>query len=417
MVCGTIFLRCSNSKGLRDEKGLVLPTALVFLGVLALMGTTAIVTTTTEIKIGGNHKVSEQAFYCAQAGCEEARARLRRNATNVIIDSHPAQTQWRAYIGSPVKTKGQGYAPHQSIHARYDSLLSSFDYTVQIRHLTSAGGGIVYWGDADGDGVNERNTTTGENIYIITSSGWSGSSRKTVETEVTRVPSVTVPSALYVEQTATVQGSNTYVLGTDACGDNDRPGIVTPEGPGAAKFLGSPHVEGAGGGEPNIVYDGTNVDIRSLIDSFKGNANFSYVVDSATHSAADTPGPGEGWGHHTYGATPQDPSSCSSSGTVYYDTGGSYVTLSDGVSGCGILLVEGDLEIDGDFSWYGPIIVTGSAIFTGGGNKHITGSLMAGGSAVVGDSGGSTNIIYCSSAISDHTRNRPLRLLSWKEDM
>jgi hypothetical protein len=93
------------------------------------------------------------------------------------------------------------------------------------------------------------------------------------------------------------------------------------------------------------------------------------------------------------------------------------VELSVGVSGCGILLIEGDLDIHGDFSWYGPVIVTGSVLFTGGGDKNITGALIAGGSAVVDVMGGNANIVYCSSAISDQTKNEPLQLLSWREDM
>jgi hypothetical protein len=93
------------------------------------------------------------------------------------------------------------------------------------------------------------------------------------------------------------------------------------------------------------------------------------------------------------------------------------VALSAGVSGCGLLLIEGDLDINDDFAWYGPVIVTGSVLFTGGGDKHITGALMVGGSAVLDVMGGNASIIYCSSAISDQTNHRPLQLLSWKEAM
>jgi hypothetical protein len=31
--------------------------------------------------------------------------------------------------------------------------------------------------------------------------------------------------------------------------------------------------------------------------------------------------------------------------------------------------------------------------------------------------GGNANIVYCSAAIRDQTDNRPLQLLSWREDM
>ena len=91
------------------------------------------------------------------------------------------------------------------------------------------------------------------------------------------------------------------------------------------------------------------------------------------------------------------------------------IKLAGGTSGCGILLVEGDLNLDGGFSWYGPVIVTGSVTYAGGGNKHLTGAILAGGS-VNGDLlGGNANLVYCSTAISDQTQNLPLQILSWKE--
>lgn len=406
------------AKLLGREKGMVLPTAVVFLGVLAMLGTTAVVTTTTEMRIGANYKVSEQAFYSAQAGCEEARARLRENAANPVSDGNPTQTQWRAYIGSFSKAKEKGYDSTTSLHTRYNSLASDVGYTVQIRHQTNSAGNILYWGDADGDGINERNATSGENMYVVTSYGAAGGSNKTVEIEVAKIQSITVPSALYVEATTIIHGSSTYVIGTDGCGgSSDKAGIVTTENPGSVTFVDGPHVTGVGGGVPDIVYNGTDMDIQSIVNSFKGSADFSYTVNSATHIATSLPGPGDGWGDPTPGATLQDPSSCACSNIVHYDTGGTFVQLSSGVAGCGILLIEGDLDINGDFSWYGPVIVTGSVVFTGGGNRNITGSLIVGGSAVVDVSGGSANIVYCSIAIDDHTRNRPLRLFSWKEDM
>ena len=125
---------------------MVLPAALVFFGVLVLLGTTAVVTTTTEIKIGGNYKISEQAFYEAQGGCEEARARLRANVAHPIHDDHPTQTKWRAYIGPLAKAQEHGYDATNTMHVRYDHLPSDFAYGVQIKHQTDAAGHISVLG-------------------------------------------------------------------------------------------------------------------------------------------------------------------------------------------------------------------------------------------------------------------------------
>ena len=407
----SIYSICGN------QKGIAFPVALAFLAILGLLGSTAVVTTTTDMKIGGNYKVSEQAFYVAQAGLEEGRARFKADAANPINDGHPTQTQWTAYIGSDAKAQGKGYDSGNTMHYKTNSLQSDLDYTVQITHQTDgAGTTVLLWGDDNGDGIPERNINTGENIYLVTSYGCAGGTEKTVEVEITRLPPITVPAALYVQATTTIMGSSTTVIGTDACGGADKPGIVTTLGAGSITENGGPTITGS---PSNISYNGTNMDIQSIVDAFKGDANFSYTVDSATQTGTTTPGPGDDWGTPTPGASDSAPSSCGETNIVYYDTGGTHVKFSGGVSGCGILIVEGDLEVSGGFWWHGLVITTGSFKFTGGGsdNKNITGGLLSGGSVDADVVGGKANIVYCSTAITSQTQNKALRILTWNQEM
>jgi len=60
----------------KNEKGMVLPLGLMFLAIIAILGTTAVIVTTTDLKIGSNYRASEQAFYAAEAGIQEALYRL-----------------------------------------------------------------------------------------------------------------------------------------------------------------------------------------------------------------------------------------------------------------------------------------------------------------------------------------------------
>ena len=402
----------------KNEKGMVLPLGLMFLAIIAILGTTAVVVTTTDLKIGSNYRASEQAFYAAEAGLEEARARLRNNAANPINDGHPTHFQWRAYIGPDVKAKGKGYDSSNAMHIRLPSL-SDLDYVVEIKHQTDPPGGsgnILYWGDPDRDGISGRNTTVysgNENIYLVTSYGFSGGSTKVIEVEMTRLPPVTVPAALYVEASTKIQGNSTHIIGTDTCGTDHKPGIATTK-PDTEPITttGNPTITGAVGADPDVSYSNTNMDVQSVVDSFKSEADFAYIVDSDTHT-------GMSWGTPTPNASGDlwDPSSCASNNIVYYNTQGTSIKLSGGTEGCGILLVDGDLRMDGGFSWYGIVIVTGSVIFLGGGDKNITGALIAGGSVDADIIGGNSNIVYCSSAIDDQTKNRPLLILSWQEKM
>ena len=393
---------------LRDEKGLVLVTTLLLIVVLMLLGTTAVIMSTTDLKISGNYKTGNRAFYAAEAGIEEARGRLKLNAANPIADEYQLQTQWSAFIGSEGNTQGKGYNSGNSMHVRVASLQSALNYTVRITHKTNAANQILYWGDSNGDGIEERNTFIGKNIYLVTSYGSDAGANKTMEVEMTRLPPLTVPAPLYVEATTTIQGTSTNIIGTDQCGGSNVPGVVTTLAAGTVTKTGNPIVNGVTSPTWSVVGGAANMNVQAMINSQKDSANYVYNVASATHT-------GMSWGTPAPGATLQNPSSCTAFNVVHYNTGGTTIRLAGGTEGCGILLVEGTLELSGSFSWYGIILVSGSVILTGGGNKNITGGVIAEGSADADLVGGNANIVYCSSAVNNMTENRPLRNLSWKE--
>ena len=404
-----------------DEQGIALVTGLLLVAVLLLLGTTAVLTSTTDLKISTNYKTGSQAFYAAESGVEEARARLRMihpSNPNLIADTFPTESQWSAYIGTSGNAQVMGYDSGNSLHLRVASLQSALAYTAKIQHRTNAGGQILYWGDENGDGINERTVNpvsltglTNPNIYLVTSHGAAPGSSKAVEAEITKLPPFTVPSPLYVEAPTTIQGTSTHIIGIDQCGGANVPGISTTLAASTVGRNGNPSITGSTsptGSPPSIVGGVTNMSVQSMIDSQKDAANYTYNVSEAAH-------PGMNWGAPVPGATQQSASSCDVNNIVYYNTNDTYIKLTGSSSGCGILLIDGDLELDGGFLWYGLVLVSGNVIFTGGGGKNITGGVLAGGSADVDLVGGDANIVYCSSAISDQTQYQPLRRLSWKE--
>ncbi|MDP3097648.1 MAG: hypothetical protein Q8M86_06860, partial [Syntrophales bacterium] len=353
-----------------------------------------------------NYKTTNQAFFAAEAGIEEARARMGKNftpttgVTGRIDDSSPTSAAWSVSIGGP---------------GPYTSIQSALSYTVRIVHKTDPAGNILYWGDSNGDGFNDRNTTTGQNIYLVTSYGAASGASKTIEVEMAR-NRIPVPGALYVKASTTIQGTSTHIIGSDSCGGASKPGIVTTLDTSTVTTAGLPKIIGSTsptGTPPSVVSNpGANIDVQAMIDSLKGGADYQYNVPGATHT-------GMNWGTPTPGATQDDPSTCSTRNIVYYNTSNGTnltdITLSGGSMGCGILLVEGDLDASGDFSWNGIVIVSGSVRITGGGNKNITGGIIAGGSADADLIGGNISVVYCSSVVNNQTVNQPLRNLSWME--
>ncbi len=84
-----------------DEKGMVLVVGLLLVAVLMLLGTTAVMTSTTDIKISTNYKTGNQAFYAAEAGVEEARARMKADANPISLRTHTR----RSLNGGPISER------------------------------------------------------------------------------------------------------------------------------------------------------------------------------------------------------------------------------------------------------------------------------------------------------------------------
>src|SRR5215467_8643154 len=82
-----------------NNHGIALVTSLMFIVVLALLGATSATVTTLSSQASGNYKASIQSFQAAEAGVEEARARLRANATSRVTDNAQTSTTWQTFIG------------------------------------------------------------------------------------------------------------------------------------------------------------------------------------------------------------------------------------------------------------------------------------------------------------------------------
>ena len=113
------------------------------------------------------------------------------------------------------------------------------------------------------------------------------------------------------------------------------------------------------------------------------NGDGSCDVSSATN-----------WGDPT--RNPTTPGSCESYFPILYAPGD--LTLGAG-TGQGILLVEGDLRVQGGFEFFGPVIVRGQ-LSTAGAGAHFHGGVMAGNAVLGADSrGGITRLTYSNCAI------------------
>ena len=63
----------------RNEKGLLMPTGLVFLAMLCLLGATGATLTSTDLKIGTDHRAQLRTVYAAESGLQSALVEVRQN--------------------------------------------------------------------------------------------------------------------------------------------------------------------------------------------------------------------------------------------------------------------------------------------------------------------------------------------------
>ena len=101
------------------------------------------------------------------------------------------------------------------------------------------------------------------------------------------------------------------------------------------------------------------------------------------------------------------------------------VHLTGDASGSGILIVDGDLDINGGLNWYGLILVRGKVSFTGGAgaSTNLYGAILAGddvnasNTAQTDNFGGSINFQYDVCALKRLGGTTPPQLLATHEIM
>jgi hypothetical protein len=393
-----------KTKGLGGEKGIALVLGMLLLLVATLIGISALNTSMFDILISGNERASVQAFYAAEAGINEFMGRFRAGATNEIPDSDPTNPNWKILLAK-VPGKGATQIGYLSGSPNfYSSLQNQLDFGVEIKHKTDAMNQVVKYG--------------GVPIYILKSYGFTeDGGNKVIEVELKKSSGYDPPAALYSEMSIQIHGSSTYINGNDSCGStHHKPGVMTPTTtlPPITES-DNPSIQGS---PPQVTLTNqpppTTLHIKEMLDYVKGDADFKYsYIGNQTLS-----GYSDDWGTPANN-DPSVPITYTGPMTIiYFNMNGNQTLKLTGAShGAGLLLIEGNLEINGEFTWYGVILVTGTVAYTGGGQKNITGGILSGANATIEvDTGGNSGTLYCS-VVSNQLKDiiPPLKITRWRE--
>ncbi len=431
-----------RQKRLANQRGMVLVVCLLLVVVLLLLGATAIMTSTTDLNITGNYKTGVQAFYTAEAGIIEAMGRLRGAHSGANYAGDPDadnESWWSAYIltsnswqtSQDPEYSGsyQNFIPTSSSHTSTaitaNSLQSAIPYFVKIRHkrefdaeqeghttasahyfdndgntgthTASSPGRIIYYGYGNSAApttalqFTSSAGVTHRPVEVITAYGRVGSSLKRIKAEVAHTPGPVIVSAIYAKGNITGNGSALTINGNDNCGEaaakpptyNQSPSTTNPNG--TPVMVPNP---------PGPQQGPLDIDIASHVNNLKNSATVIITEDQTGI---------------TYGSS-SNSVTCFSNTDQPYNVNGLKM---QNIQGFGTLLVEGDLELGGNFNWDGLILCTGVITFNGGGaGINIRGAVLANQTVTIN---GSLDIRYDSCMIEKALNNQAPQIISWRE--
>ena len=372
---------------LQKQEGIILIAALVLLAALTLIGVTAYFASSTDVKVGGNYRTNQTALQVAMAGAEKARETLRA-ANAASSNSANFSEELAAQVGANGVLNGYTSSTDDSPIATSSSLVSGYTYNAYLTNDSAEG---------------SSNTTDSNGKVVITSVATGPNNAKAIVITTVQIYSFSnnSPAVLYSKDNTTLNGSSITISGNDAgsCGGSNLSAVYVYSDPST----NNTHTLTQNGnqslsGNPPTQVGNTNLDLQSYIDGLKGAATVTLTADQSEGS---------------YGSS-------SSYVTVYSDA----TQQADGelrlnnVTGYGILLVKGNLQLAGNINWNGIIIATGVITTSGGGSnaKNIQGQIYSGSSAL-GDTtvSGSVTIGYDSCQVKKALSSAPLKVVNWKE--
>jgi hypothetical protein len=403
-----------------SENGSALVVALLVLLVLSTMALAFVSVTKTEKQISGNELRESQAMYGAEAGISEAIARMSRSSSPAYIgeDLSAPSPGWGRYLvmsnggsaGDPeytltetdsVDNDGDGHIDesgeaYPEVASSQLGLSTPIGYPwvkVTYKYVDIGGAAkVVLFGDHDNNPVTKptENVAQGYPVLIVTGNGIRGNADKTIEVEAVKLPGPPVPGAVYMEGTMDCKGTQFHIdgndydptLGTVVAGATPLPGVVATGGPSSVSFdnpFGPDNVEGSTS-SPSIVTPPFDLDLQAYFNTYASMADIVY------HGDTDNPVT-SGWGGlDDYKIV------CVQGGDLH---------LSGNNGGGGVLLVDGDFVLTGQFTWYGLIIVLGDVDASGGGaGIHVYGCVMSQGSiSGIGMISGNADLLYSSETI------------------
>jgi Tfp pilus assembly protein PilX len=372
-----------RTPNLKNERGIALVVAIVALVVIGAIVAGTFFISSLEQKTAENSVDAAEAYQAAEAGIVKNVGNWDTGNNSLAVDGGTTIAQ--------------------------DSVAPGTYFNVTISRLNSS---LFFLRS-----VGTRNSATQTLAMVL----------RTITVNPNVNAAVTAKGNVSVGGNASIDGTNTTPTGWSGCATAPNMGGIRTSG--TVSTNGNPTIAG----NPARIQNDSSVNdalFQSPFNQFKamatmslagGNGNGNYVTyNGMTPSTSGSPArcnrtDANNWGEPFRTGT-YVPECTTYSPIIYFDGN---VKVTNG-RGQGILLIDGDFSIAGNFSWTGLVIAIGQ-VKTGNGTSNVTGAILAN-NADIGDqtSFSGTPVVSYSKCALDYVLNnsaiaRPLAMRSWAQ--
>jgi len=420
---------------------MALVVALLILLALTVLGSALMLSVNTESRIAGQQLRDTQSLGIAEAGIQEALLRIRDGDVPDNMNKRQVTLIYEAPAGSipisgsdttslPTIQPAGAYLGYAGATKRLAQGSSADLAALTIRYRTRVTPGtppdtqIVRYDDT---ATPKFNTTTGTPVFQVVATGVKGTASRSIIAEVTRARFNILAKGAVVAQWSIAFKGNISVCGHDHLFATP---VNTAVGNTSGKCCGPPLAT-----PPNGYHVAPNTTHTSCMPgAWSEDAITEQGSTSIQGSPAKSPGPQTGFYSGPWdcvGMNQADywtwvgnwmtaPPSGVPQGIYYLDNNGikqdhSGAWAFNGGNGDGFLYCDGDLQLNGNFTFKGLIYCEGNLSING--TCWILGGLVVKGNQPVKIANGSATILYSGDAIqqvlSKYGGN--MRMLTWRE--
>jgi type II secretory pathway pseudopilin PulG len=396
----------------RNERGIALVMALLVLLVISLLSATLMLSMNVETKVASLSTREVQALNIAEAGVAEAVARIRNG--EIPTNSNPRQVAqiFNTTLGNvPVLGADSVALATRQPDGQWLQYTTAgkADTTLTVRYKTNNTNPPTKIYRFDPNLNPAVQDVSGFPIWVVTSTGRKGGVSRRIVTEVIQRPINVNAKGAFVADKGIDFSGNSKICGYNH--DMDTP-ADTPARPFCNPYeLGFGNCTGAW--SSGVITSGGSAqqDGWPVANSPNQVGFYNGPWDALSMTQADF----FSWAGTPTAVEPQNPT-----GVYYLDNNGASQDASgdfkyNGGTGEGMLYVDGDLSINGNFIFRGLLYVEGDLKING--NCWILGSLIVKGKSTIKIANGTCTVLFSEEAISLNIAKYGGQFvtLSWRE--